>query len=120
MSYHRQSTKQDFEERAAFVKNKARFEDVVVMLGLVDKGAQFAKDKRPSADCPKCRGGDCLKPCHGGQGYYCEECGDKGDMIGLVCIRRDVERRTAIKMLEEALTAKRDGKTGDLFSGNRD
>lgn len=108
MSYHSQQKKQDLNERCADVKNKARFDEVVVALDLVCDG--------PAADCPKCKGVACLHACHDGQGFYCETCNETGDMINLVCLARNLGVPRAVAELEDMLTAKRDDRTGDLFS----
>lgn len=107
MSFHRQSKKQDLNERCADVKNKLSVEDVAEALDLVSDG--------PHADCPACKGVACLISCHGGRGYYCETCKETGDIIDLVCLVRNVGPPLAVAKLEEMISAKRDAKTGDLF-----
>ncbi len=107
MSYHSQHKKQDLNERCADVKNKARFDEVVVALDLVSDG--------PAADCPACKGVACLHACHAGSGFYCETCNETGDMISLVRSALDCGFKRAVEELESLIAAPRDSKTGDLF-----
>ena len=109
-AYHRQQAARDLDERKAHVKAKARFEDVVAALDLDTDGM-----RERSADCPACGAVSSLHQCHGGCGFYCEACGETGDMIGLVMLARDAGFAKAVEFLETCLPGKRDGKTMELF-----
>ncbi len=105
-AYHRQSRARDLDERKAFVKAKARFGDVVTALHLdTDLG-----------DAAPCCGAFALKSCHDGKGWYCEACGDKGSMIGLVMRARDCSLGGAIAFLETCLPGRKDAGTMELFA----
>lgn len=109
-AWNNSARKRDLDDRKADVRSKARFEDVVVMLDLLDAGA-------PHANCPHthCGAVASLKSCRAGCGYYCGVCGEKGDMINLVQAARDVGFVAAIEILEEELPARRDARTARLL-----
>lgn len=106
MSYHRQSKRQDLDERKSDVKAKARYGDVVAALG-IDGGDDGDR-------CPFCHG-DGLSACHHGVGAYCNICQHTADMIDLVREKLGVGFCGAIEFLENLITTKRDAHTGDLF-----
>lgn len=105
--HHRSRKPRELGERIAFVKARAKFDFVVEALGL---------DHEEGVPCvvSSCRA-FAVKACHDGAGYYCSVCGDKGDMIDLVCIVRDCRPAKACEFLEHALAGEKDEKTGELF-----
>jgi hypothetical protein len=107
-----QKPKRDMEARKAFVKAKASFDDVVIALDMVDRrhdGGALAPE------CPFCRSVASLRQCHGGQGFYCGQCNETGDMIDLVRIVNGCIFSAAIEFLELMILPKTDDQTGELF-----
>jgi|GEM_PF-3477529 len=103
----RQKASQDFHERKAYVKARARYNETVAALNL---------DTDLGDECPICCGFT-LNPCADDRGAYCDNpaCRETFDMIKLVIEQRDVSWRDAVVFLEENVSAPRDGKTGDLL-----
>ena len=97
----------DLDERKASVKCRVRFPAVTRALGL---------DHESGAACvvSTCRS-LALKSCHGGHGYVCEACGDKGDMIDLVRQVRDCSLAGAVEFLEGLVDPHKDDRTGRLL-----
>ena len=98
-------SKGELEQRITQLKSRASFRSVVALLRLrTDKGVMSP-----------CCGGRGLRECRGGQGFWCDVCESKGDMINLVCLARDCGAAKAVKFLEEHLPGERDGGTRELF-----
>ena len=104
-AFIRSQTARDLEERKAYVLAKASYPDVVAALSLdTDLG-----DEAP------CCGAFALKSCHDGRGWYCEACGARGSMLGLVMRARDCGVARAVQFLEECLPGRKDDRTMELF-----
>ncbi len=105
-AYHRQASARDMQHRVALLKSKVGFDDAVVALGMEG-------DAGP--ECPSCGALDALKPCHKGNGYFCEVCAETGDVITLVRARRDCGHLKAVEFLERECLSCKDSRTLELF-----
>ena len=104
-AFIRQRNARDLDERKGYVLARAAYPEVVAALGLdTDLG-----DEAP------CCGAFALRSCHDGRGWYCEACGEKGSMIGLVMRARDCAVSRAVAFLEECLPGRKDNRTMELF-----
>ncbi|MEM9014067.1 MAG: hypothetical protein AAGB02_03065 [Pseudomonadota bacterium] len=97
------------DERRAYVKARSFYAEVTHALGL---------NHELGDECPTC-GGFTLRSTANELGYFCDNpaCGDKGDMIDLVCLKRDCDFVRAIGFLEEAIAGgPKDTHTLDFFA----
>lgn len=105
--FNRSAKPRDLCERIAVVKARVTFGEAARLLGL-------DHDLGVACPAPGC-GALGLRPCHGGRGWRCEACGEKGDVIDLVRLARDCGPGKACDVLEREARAPRDGSSLELF-----
>jgi hypothetical protein len=100
--------KSDDRERAALVKAKVGIEEALA--ALFDQTTLGSPCPNPS-----CGAIGMLKIVHGGDGWLCEVCAARGDVIELVRAVRQCGFHAALEFLEVEVAGARCRKTGDLF-----
>lgn len=99
------------EARKAILKARLSVSDVIVALGL-------DSDLGPVCPAPACGAVGTVHETANSQGWRCAACDASGDIFTLAMEAKDLAFPGAVKWLEEnALPARRDRKTRDLFGG---
>lgn len=104
-SFTKTHRKRETHDRVAYIKARLNLGDVIMALNCDEEG--------PECPSPRC-GSRSLKACAGDRGFYCDVCGETGDIIDLVRATKNIGHLDALDFLEAI--APRCARTGDLFA----